>query len=152
MNAHDAKKLTVSASSISKGEVSQLVAFEHTELWTNDVPASWMMIDFGPKRSVVPTYYTIRHGGKYRADSLRNWDFQGSVDGKEWTLLRRHTDDCSLSAPMAYHSWPIELSNLPPLRCFRILQTGHNYSSHNFLVVSGLEIYGELFNWVDLEN
>jgi hypothetical protein len=30
-------------------------------------------------------------------------------------------------------------------RHFRILQTGHNSSNHNFLVLSGIEIYGELY-------
>jgi len=37
---------------------------------------------------VIPNYYTLRHGGNYRADSLRNWDFQGSLDAKTWMNLR----------------------------------------------------------------
>jgi hypothetical protein len=32
-----------------------------------------------------------------------------------------------------------------PYRYFRILQTGHNSSNRNYLVLSGFEIYGELF-------
>jgi hypothetical protein len=40
-----------------------------------------MMIDFGPKRKVIPTHYTLMHGGDYEADILRNWSFQGSNDG-----------------------------------------------------------------------
>ena len=72
-NAAESKVLSVSSSSISKGEVNQLVAFEHSELWTNDIPASWIMIDFGAHKSVIPSYYSIRHGGKYRVDAIRNW-------------------------------------------------------------------------------
>ena len=35
---------------------------------------------------VLPDCYTLRHGGNYKADSLRNWDFQGSVDNEECVL------------------------------------------------------------------
>jgi len=123
------------------------------------------------------------------ADSLRTWDFQGSIDGNQWVLLRRHTNDTALNGPFATHTWPIlsggassGLPNvspptslggslnsllLPPsasapaspfpqptihmpssfegYRYFRILQTGHNSSNHNFLVLSGVELYGELY-------
>jgi hypothetical protein len=50
-------------------------------------------LDLGPNRAVVPTFYTVRHGGTFKADSLRTWDFQGSVDGTGWSLLRRHVND-----------------------------------------------------------
>ena len=86
----------------------------------------------------MPNYYTLRHGGNYKADSLRTWDLQGrhpaffseamaslprvglpdlvigggrrfagSSDGKNWIVLKRHTNDTSLSGPFATHSWPI---------------------------------------------
>lgn len=94
-----------------------------------------------------PTKYTLRHGGNYRADSLRNWDFQGSCNGNDWTLLRRHTNDCSLDAPFATNTWSIETDKA--YRFFRILQTGHNSANHNFLVVSGIELYGDLYELFD---
>ncbi len=34
------------------------------------------MGDFGKNKTVTPTHYTLRHGGNYRADSLRTWDLQ----------------------------------------------------------------------------
>lgn len=54
----------------------------------------------------MPTHYTLRHGGNYRADSLRTWDLQGSLDGNSWTILRRHTQDTSLVDKFATHTWP----------------------------------------------
>jgi hypothetical protein len=72
---------------------------------------------------------------------------QGSGNGKDWTLLRRHTNDCSLDGPFATNSWSLETDT--PYRFFRILQTGHNSSSHNFLVVSGIELYGDLYQLID---
>lgn len=143
-NPHSAGRLRVTASSIEKGDPVKLVSKKPSELWSGDVPASWFAIDLGPSRTLVPNYYTLRHGGNYKADSLRTWDLQGSSDGKTWIVLKRHTNDTSLSGPFATHSWPIP-SVTEAYRHFRILQTGHNSSNHNFLVLSGVEFYGELY-------
>ena len=101
----------------------------------------------------------------YRADSLRTWDFQGkqslkqkrlifigSVDGKTWLLLRKHIGDTSLTDKWATHSWDISNNEKhQAFRYFRILQTGRNSSNHNFLVLSGIELYGDLYEWQDDE-
>jgi hypothetical protein len=151
-NPHITKKIIVTPSSIEKGDPKHLVARTPSELWTKDVPASWLMIDLGPHTRALPNYYTLRHGGNYRGDSIRTWDFQGSVDGKTWTVLRRHTNDSSLNQPFGVHSWVIDLpidvlaaTAEQAYRFFRILQRGHNSSNHNFLVASGIELYGMLF-------
>jgi hypothetical protein len=116
------------------------------ELWTNDVPASWISVEL-VGYTVLPRVYSLRHGGNYRADALRNWDFQGSNDGKNWTMIKRHHNDDSLNGPFAVMSFPISVTR--PFRWFRILQTGHNSSNHNFLVLSGIEIFGELWQISD---
>ena len=104
---------------------------------TVTAPRSW---------SVLPHAYTLRHGGNYVADSLRNWDLQGSSDGHNWILLRRHQRDEALKGKFMSHTWKIKAQDSEkPLRIFRIIQTGHNSSNHNFLVLSGFELYGELW-------
>jgi hypothetical protein len=55
--------IRVSGSSIERGNPAELVSRQPSELWTKDVPASWFMIDLGKGRSVIPTHYTLRHGG-----------------------------------------------------------------------------------------
>jgi hypothetical protein len=72
-------------SSIEKGNPIDLVGRKSKELWTKDVPSSWFAIDLGPNRTVVPSYYSLQHGGSYKSDCLRNWDFQGVLlaDGCE---------------------------------------------------------------------
>eukprot|EP01114_Cavostelium_apophysatum_P000023 TRINITY_DN10026_c0_g1_i1.p1 TRINITY_DN10026_c0_g1~~TRINITY_DN10026_c0_g1_i1.p1 ORF type:complete len:446 (-),score=70.30 TRINITY_DN10026_c0_g1_i1:46-1383(-) len=145
-NPHTSGQLHVSSSQIEVGNASELLNRNPSELWTKDVPASWFTIDFGKCRTVHPSHYTLRHGGNYRADSLRTWDIQGSLDGSNWTVLKRHDKDTSLSDKFASHTW-----NLPGVtsafRYFRILQTGRNSSAHNFLVLSGIEFYGDLYEW-----
>jgi len=137
--------IKVSASSIERGSEKYLLDPEENELWTCDVPSSWFCIDL-QQWSVIPTSYTLRHGGNYTADSLRNWDLQGSVDGTLWTTLRRHHKDDSLSGKFSMCTWPIKTQDNPkPYRYFRILQTGHNGSNRNFLVLSFFELYGALW-------
>jgi hypothetical protein len=78
---------------------------------------------------------------------VRTWDLQGSVDGKHWVVLRRHTQDISMTDKFATHTWPVTLEKPQEFRFFRILQTGRNSSNHNFLVLSGVEFYGDLYEW-----
>lgn len=94
---------------MDSGQNSFLTDLSPQELWTGDVPASWLSVELDnfrviqlqlpiTNKQVLPTTYTLRHGGNYKADSLRNWDFQGSNDGKNWHTLRRfgklQTDEC----------------------------------------------------------
>lgn len=143
-NPATAGLVTVHASSVERGHPHYLVETEPQELWTHDVPASWLSIDLGRYR-VLPHAYMLRHGGNYRADSLRNWDFQGSVDGKTWIALKRHSNDSTLGGPFAVHTFLLDKVAPVPYQWFRIIQTGHNSTNHNFLVLSGLELYGELW-------
>src|SRR3990167_885965 len=158
---------------MEKGQEYNLVSQTPTELWTKDVPASWFCIDLGENRTVLPTHYTLRHGGNYRSDCLRTWDFQvcfflinvlhrdiyyrfyspdflilykkGSINGRDWTLLRRHANDTSLKDPFQSYTWPIHTDTA--YRRFRVLQTGHNSANHNFLLLSGIELYGDLYEF-----
>lgn len=137
--------VAVHASSMERGHPHSLVDLKPQELWTHDVPASWLSVDLGRFR-VLPHAYMLRHGGNYKADSLRNWDFQGSIDGKVWTVLKRHSHDSSLSSPFATNIFFLDKPATVPYQWFRIIQTGHNSSNHNFLVLSGLELFGELWD------
>lgn len=137
--------VAVHASSVERGHPPTLLDREPLELWTQDVPASWLSVDLGRFR-VLPHAYMLRHGGNYKADSLRNWDFQGSTDGKVWVVLKRHSHDTSLSSPFATATFVLDKPATVPYQWFRIIQTGHNSSNHNFLVLSGLELFGELWD------
>jgi hypothetical protein len=67
VNPHEKQEIHVTASSIEKGSPHHLVDHEPSELWSKDVPASWFCVNLGAKRTVSPTYYTVRHGRLKRA-------------------------------------------------------------------------------------
>ncbi|KAG8449614.1 hypothetical protein GDO86_016307 [Hymenochirus boettgeri] len=110
---------------------------------TNDDKSAWFAIDLG--LWIVPSAYTLRHARGYGRSALRNWVFQVSKDGHNWTTLYTHVDDCSLNEPGSTATWPLD----PPKdekqgwRHIRIKQTGKNASGQtHYLSLSGFELYG----------
>lgn len=144
-NPHTNGEVLVTVSSLFKGHEGCVFGSPPGDLCTQDVPASWICIDFGENRAILPTHYTLRHGENFRSDFLRTWDFQGSKDGREWTLLRRHTNDQSLREPSQVCTWSIETEHA--FQKFRVLQTGHSSNNRNFLVLSGIELHGDYFEF-----
>lgn len=142
-NPFAAKLVDVTWSSLEKGRSPNIFEREPSECWTQDVPSSWFTVDLGAGRSLRITAYTLRHGGGTKQDLIRNWTLKGSVDGKEFTTLMRHKDDESLSTPFSTMTWTISGVS-QAYRFFKVIQTGHNSSKHNFLSIGGVEFYGEL--------
>ncbi|XP_034937703.1 E3 ubiquitin-protein ligase HECTD1 isoform X2 [Chelonus insularis] len=112
---------------------------------TNDDKRAWFSLDLGVW--VIPSAYTLRHARGYGKSALRNWMFQASKDGINWTTLYTHVDDCSLNEPGSTATWTLE----PPSeetqgwRHLRLHQTGKNASGQtHYLSVSGFEVYGEI--------
>eukprot|EP01127_Copromyxa_protea_P019762 TRINITY_DN648_c0_g1_i1.p1 TRINITY_DN648_c0_g1~~TRINITY_DN648_c0_g1_i1.p1 ORF type:complete len:460 (-),score=44.09 TRINITY_DN648_c0_g1_i1:86-1444(-) len=166
-NPHKSGKVVGSLSSVEKGKVENIFDFsKKLECWTNDIPASYLTIDFGEDVTLLPTHYTIRHGSNSKQDCLRIWLLLASNDNSNWKVLSRHKDDKFLNSAFATHTWKIPTQNfLEPepseasegdvvasdrygWRYFRICQTGHNVSMTNFLSISGVEFYGECFQYI----
>eukprot|EP01125_Pyxidicula_operculata_P015746 TRINITY_DN5371_c0_g1_i1.p1 TRINITY_DN5371_c0_g1~~TRINITY_DN5371_c0_g1_i1.p1 ORF type:complete len:460 (-),score=60.92 TRINITY_DN5371_c0_g1_i1:93-1472(-) len=115
-------------SSLEKGWSYYLLDRVNNAFWTSDIPSSWIAFDLCKNRCLIPTHYTLKHGGNSKIDCLRSWCLQGSNDPDQtsgWVTICRHTNDQSLNGPFATHTWKIPQTNFP-YRYFRILQTGHN--------------------------
>ncbi|XP_077945295.1 E3 ubiquitin-protein ligase HECTD1 isoform X4 [Gasterosteus aculeatus] len=110
---------------------------------TNDDKNAWFAVDLG--LWVIPSAYTLRHARGYGRSALRNWVFQVSKDGQNWTSLYTHVDDCSLNEPGSTATWPLDPSKEEKQgwRHIRIKQMGKNASGQtHYLSLSGLEVYG----------
>ncbi|KAM9146916.1 E3 ubiquitin-protein ligase HECTD1 isoform 5-T5 [Pangshura tecta] len=127
------------------GRLEDILSRESSALncHTNDDKNAWFAIDLG--LWVIPSAYTLRHARGYGRSALRNWVFQVSKDGQNWTTLYTHVDDCSLNEPGSTATWPID----PPKdekqgwRHIRIKQMGKNASGQtHYLSLSGFELYG----------
>lgn len=117
---------------------------------TKDNKKAWFSIDLG--MFVLPTAYTLRHARGYGRSALRNWLFQMSKDGVNWTTLVTHSDDKSLLEPGSTCTWPIEYpqDEQQGYRHVRIQQNGRNASGQtHYLSLSGFEIYGKVVSVCD---
>ena len=72
---------------------------------TNDDRRAWFAIDLGVW--LLPSAYTLRHARGYGRSALRNWLFQVSKDGVNWTTLYSHIDDQSLNEPGSTATWHV---------------------------------------------
>lgn len=137
--------IKVSFSSIEKGKTHNLVDLEPQDCWSMDIPASWVAIDLRQGK-LIPSHFTLRHGGNSKMDTLRNWLIQAcDNDGDRWIEISRHSSDASLQGAFGMHTWKITTDQQRPFRQFRILQTGHNSGNTNFLSLSYIELYGLYF-------
>jgi hypothetical protein len=106
---------------------------------TTDVANSWVCYDFGSRR-IRPTHYAVRSRLQNDDAHLRNWKFEGSIDGKSWTVLDSHTNDATLHGAGAIAAF--EISQSIEVRMVRLWQTGKNSNSNDCLFLSGLELFG----------
>ena len=112
--------------------------------WGGSLPL-WFWVDLGTDWKICPKYYTLRHGNNYNENFMQNWEFQGSNDCEEWTMIHSGTD-----SPFSYAhqlvSWPI--SDCKTFyRYFRILQksnsiNGPGNESGPYMYIGGFEVYG----------
>jgi hypothetical protein len=142
-------------SSILFGNPARLLLHKHEEYNhynTEDVNAtkeeenSWVSIDLGEGRSLMVNYYCLRHGYSNHYYRLQSWDFEGSNDGSEWTVLRVHKDDNSLPHEgFSVAAWEVEGVS-QAYRHFRIRMTGKASGDHHALSCAGIELWGRLLS------
>ena len=168
-NPHDSGRVRASMSSVGYGSPSNLVqgskhngSFNYT--LNPGKPGAWMAVDL--RRQLRPSYYCLRsdkHGvgaldvkdapadnsSVQHPSKPRNWRLEGSNDGRCWTPLRVHCNDCSLSdESFSVAAWPLE-DTADFFRHFRIYQTGPNSAGTHQLMCAGIELYGTLLDAED---
>ena len=145
-----ASRTQIVATRSSDGEGNAMDLLENqvqtgTQSGTKDKEDSWWCVDLTEKYVLYLTSYTLRHGRDKSILVLLNWRLEGSVDGREWTVLKNHENDRGLRElkPYCTCTWTID-GNSNAFRYFRIVQTGMNSSKKFGIFLSGIELYGVL--------
>lgn len=100
-----------------------------------------MAVDLGEGRVLAPSHYCLR-SHCHTNHKLRTWELQGSDDGENWTVLRRHDNDRALgNEANSTASWPLDTAG-QEFRHFRIQQKNENSTGQHFLTCGGIELYG----------
>mmetsp|Transcript_22165 Transcript_22165/g.57833 ORF Transcript_22165/g.57833 Transcript_22165/m.57833 type:complete len:549 (+) Transcript_22165:57-1703(+) len=142
-NPHTSGKVVVTPSSVESGGAAGFIehAARGRTCFTENtaLPGSSVVVQL-PAPMVV-TRYTLRHGYSHGTYMLGNWNLEGSEDGAEWVVLRQHLNDGSITGAFDTASWDANPDGLA-FSHFRIFATGPDSSGHNYLMMSGLELYG----------
>ena len=138
-------KLAATRSSDFEGEATDI--FDHTkgkESGAYAIEGSWWCVDLGENHRLFITHCALRHGKEGGKTTLKQWQMQGSIDGRVWTDLDP-SDNQLFSAPHPYFTgrWIVH-GQVGAFRFFRILQSGRNSSDRYGIYLSGVEFYGIL--------
>jgi hypothetical protein len=110
---------------------------------TDDAHGQYVQVSFN-RIAVAPTAYSFAAchptiGGYYP----RHWRLEGSLDGMQWTLLRRHVNDDTLTKHRSVAVWDIERkSSSTYYSHFRVVHEGVNALGTRHLSASAFEFYG----------
>lgn len=154
-NPQKTGSLYLEISTLYRGQLLNLTSYTHAETaadriaaatYTNNTSRSWLVVDFGPERSLRPSYYCLKHGASGIGNAVRNWTLEGKVDEESpWVELRRHTNDTTMREEpqsVAGYELSAETCRNNFFRIFRITQTGKNSGGNDCLFIAGIDFYG----------
>jgi hypothetical protein len=102
----------------------------------------WICYDFKNRR-VRPTHYSINSWGDY---FLRSWVVEGSSDNAKWTELDGHEADPEMCANHRIGTFAIPIFPDVDYQFIRLRQTGKNADGHDYLIITGFELFGYLID------
>jgi thiamine phosphate synthase YjbQ (UPF0047 family) len=123
--------------------------------YTTNTANAWVAVDIGSSRTFALVGYVFQNRNNSDAQALRSWKIQGTnsvsawtvsgVNAATWTDLDTRTNNTTLSNSAAAAAYFSLSSQSSPYRYFRLLQTGLNAGSLNYLVLGEIKIYGTLY-------
>ncbi|KAK3707886.1 hypothetical protein QZH41_005756 [Actinostola sp. cb2023] len=143
-NPGESGLILINRSSYGHGRATDVANRRPSWCSTSNKPNQWWKVDFGDKRLIAPTAYSLRHGWSGSAGALRHWVFEASVDGRKWVVLRQHINDETIATPYGFGYWKVSNEEDKGYRFVRVRQTGVNSSGKYALRLCGIEVYGKL--------
>eukprot|EP01083_Nonionella_stella_P111628 327587_1 len=102
-NPHTQGLIIIKSSRWANGKVEQILGRVKRPFGgpfhchSDNIQNGWFSIDVGANMKIKPTHYTLRHSGYSSGYYLRIWNFEGSNNGNNWNILKRHENDASLN-------------------------------------------------------
>ena len=147
VNPHTDGRVVAAMSSVSYGAPHKFVGrSDDGDCFTGNTPNSWMSVDLGAERTVVPTHYCLRNDDDGDC-SARNWALEGkAADEGDWQEIKRHDNDATLARQdYAVGAWPVDAGGRA-FRHLRIRQHGKNAYGSDKLGICGFEVYARLLD------
>jgi hypothetical protein len=144
--------VAVRSSNWTSSTVNQVFDRSATSTSSGNVANSWIFVDLGVSRSLIPDRYSLRHYSEGDWEKIRNWKLQGTnsvagtsnaqIEAATWTDLDVRANDTTINGVAAWGDFVPNQSNTTAFRYLRIIQTGLNSSGANFLAITEWEVYG----------
>ena len=109
---------------------------DHATQWSLGATGAWFSIRL-VNHALRPTHYVYRGDMGGGGNHPRTWTLEASGDGQNWTRLREHRNDSTVTNNSA-GGWPLEAESY--FSYFRI----RNCGPPNHLCCSGVDLYGDL--------
>jgi hypothetical protein len=154
-NPHTAGYITVTVKSLYRGKVDDIVNKDcnynnkNDFYYSNNSPDSWIMIDLGSHCKANIKSFDIRHYN-YASFALKNCELSVSnssnADSNDWVTIFSKSDNTPIYSYLTpYATAHINCNEVSgSYRYIRLKQTGPNSSGGNQLILSGIELYGDL--------
>ena len=125
VNPHTDGKVAAAAISSMQGGVGGTAPHKFVEssddgnCYTDNLANSWMSVDLGAARTVVPTHFCLRNdsGASQATYALRNWTLEGkaaNAGAEDWQQLRKHDNDETLAQQkFSLGAWPVDAGGRP---------------------------------------
>jgi hypothetical protein len=112
---------------------------QETRYWSENAPDQWVCWDF-LKMLVRPTDYAIK------ANCLKSWVVEGSMDGRNRTEIDRQTDTEDFNTMILGVPMTASFTAAHPMICrfIRLMQTGKRHDDRYMLDLREVEFFGSL--------
>lgn len=142
-NAHKAHLVTLTASSIGNGDISQIIEYGWNGDWgTKNSENSWIKVDLMNRQAEFTGYSVMSVPSTRNNMHLRSWVIEVSNDDDEWVKIDEKVKCGDLNGKLLVKTYP--LAKTEPYRYIRLRQTGLNWHSDNYLSISQIEFFGFL--------
>ena len=125
-------------------DLINILDFEWNRCWTSaNTPNSYIQFDFSPKQIYI-THYTLKTYPCGRGYShMKNWVIEGSSNGQQWVEIDRRDDNNDLNGKSKIATFMCAAPTESQI--VRLRQTGPNHYGDNYLILTNIEFFGELY-------
>lgn len=142
-NPHTSGKVLISLNAItSNTSPATLVDRVSSTIYNDGTLNGFIKTDIGVKRKLSVKHYSLRNGSR-GFNTPRNWRLEGSNNDTDWTLLKEHISDTTISTVAnSWGSWSV--NSIEAYRYLRLMITNSNSDASRYWELGEIEFYGDL--------
>ena len=110
---------------------------------TKNEANSWIQFDFKERKVLLDHYSLKTINADENSEHLKNWIFEVSNDGENYTVIDQHKNCDLLKGGLKTATFKVSCPT--PQRFLRLTQTGPNWSGNNCLNIKYIEFSGFLY-------